>query len=375
MVSINVYEEMIYYISAVNGENTIWKMNLDGTDNIQLSKDKSAALNVSEGWIYYTFILDDDSELEIRRMDLHGEGMITFNNDNAISINIHEDWLVYLDMNFSTFLFTQTLVRTDGTGRRDYAQEKIPSTGSILTYDMNEKVSTDELTFEFVSAYATNLLESTDPQEESPVFDEVTDGAYVFIHAIITNDTDSTIDLYQEMGILEDLEREYQATYWPLYADITNEADQEVTTLVLPRERYSESLVVKPGETRNIHIYMEVFEADFPVYIGLFSNESLYPHSAVAIYPSQEKYIVSWSSSLEIMAERFPSAEISQLNGIAYQLTGENEEHFYYTFKVRENFSSESYYYFVRRDNGVVYTGEAVEENPDYIALPVSPVP
>lgn len=375
MVNMVIYEDTIYYINGENGENNIWKMNLDGTENVRISEDNATTLNLSDGWIYYASTIDDTPELEIRRMNLDGNDRITFNDDNAISINIHEDWLVSLNLDFNTLLFTQTFVKTDGTERKDYTVTGNGRNGEILTYDMNEKVSTDELTVETITAYATNILKSSVSEAESSIFDEVTDGAYIFLHTIITNDTDRAINLYQELGILEDIETEYHAIYWPLFADITDEADKDVTGFFLPRENYSENLVLEPRETRDIQIFIELYEEKLPIYLGLFSNESLYPQSAFVVNPEEENYIVSWSGSLEIMAERFPEAEISQLNGMVYQLPDEKEEHFFYMFEIKEEESLEAAYYFVRRDDGVIYTGEIVEENPDYEAVPVSPYP
>ena len=372
IVNIAVHEDKLYYI---NGDNTLWKMNLDGTDNIQISQDKAAAFNITDGWIYYASTINDTSELEMRRMDLDGEGMITFNDDNAISINIHDDWLVYLNLDFTSFMFTQTLVKTDGTGRKDYTAGGSGSTEEILIYEMKEEVSTDELTVEGIFAYATNILKSSDPEAESPIFDEVTDGAYIFLNTSITNLTDAPIDLYQELGILEELESENRTIYWPLLADITDEAEKDEIGFFLPRESYSENLVLEPGMTRDVQIYLDLFEQDFPIYLALFSNESLDPQSAIIVNPSEENYVVSWASSMEIMADRFPMAEISQLNGVGYKLQDETEEHFYYTFEVKDDPLGEPSYYFVRRDDAVIYTGEVNEENPDYIAVPVRPLP
>ncbi len=375
VVYITIFEDQLYYINGEDGENTIWKMNLDGTEHIQLSKDKAAAFNISDGWIYYASTLNETPELEIRRMDQNGNGMITFNDDNAISISIHEDWLMYLSLDFNTFMFTQTFVKTDGTGRKDYKAGGGISQEEIITYEMKEKIATDELTVECVSSYATNILESSDPESDSPIFDEVTDGAYIFLNTIITNDTDAPIDLYQELGILEDLKSEDRTIYWPLLADVTDEENNEESAFSLPREKYSENLSIGPYETRNIQIYLDLYEPEFPIYLGLFSNESLDPGSAFVVNPDEENYVVSWASSMEIMAERFPSAQISQLSGMGYQLPGEKEEHFYYTFAVNEDLSGDLVYYFVRRDDGMIYTGEISEENPDYIAVPVRPLP
>lgn len=367
---ITVYEDELYYI---DGENTLWKMNHDGTKNIQLSEDKTAAFNISDGWIYYATSINDSPELEIRRMDLDGKDRITFNDDNAVSINIHEDWLVYLGLDFTSFQFTQTFVKSDGTGRRDFtASAETPL--ETLTYDMNEKVSTDKITLQCISAYATNILENKAPGYESPIFDEVTDGAYVFIHTVITNDTEYPMDLFQEIGILEDLDAENWSIYWPFFADITDEEKKNEIGFFLPRDRFMESLTIPPHETRDIQIYIELYEAKFPVYLGLFSGDGLNPVAAIILNLSDEDYVVSWEDSMEIMADAFPESEISQLNGMGYQLPDEKEEHFYYTFEVKEEASGEPSYYFVRRDNALVYTGEVMEENPDYIAVPVKPL-
>lgn len=370
-----IYEELIYYLNTENGENTIWKMDRDGKENRKLSGDKAASLNVSGGYIYYSATLSDSSDLEMRRMDLDGKNVMTFNDDNAVTMSIHEDWLVYIDIDFTTFMIVQTFVRTDGTGRKDLAVSGTDSPSELRTYPMKVKVSTDELTAESLSAYATNILKHPEPGFESVLFDETTDGAYVFIHTLIMNLTDHDIDLYQELGIMTDLGNEERLVYWPHYADITDESGKSEIGFHLRREEYQENLIIGAGETRDIQIYIDLYEIRFPVYLALLSHERLDPESAILIEPEETDYVVSWASSMEIMAERFPEHEIGQLSGTVHKFPDEEEEHFYYTFEVKEKGASEGSYYLVRRESGEIYIGETKRNSPDQTAVPVKPLP
>ena len=74
------------------------------------------------------------------------------------------------------------------------------------------------------------------------------------------------------------------------------------------------------------------------------------------------------------MALKFPEAERSLIQGLAYQLEGEDQEYLYYLFEVRETPEAESTYFLVRSENGKIYKGAFNEAFPDYPAVPLEPV-
>lgn len=374
VASVITHEGTLYYVDVTEGGNTIWKMNPDGTSKVQLTTDKVTAMNVSGEWIYYGNTIKDSPDLELKRMKLDGSEVSVVNEDNPISINIHEDWLVYLDMDFASFSVKETLVRTDGTLRRDYVYVQPPVSTNLEKYAMKEKVKAEDFTLEVVSAYATNFIDNVQPGMESPIFDDVSDNTYIFSHLMVTNNTDKDLDLFQRIGVIEDIEAPSATIYWSLMTDITSEEKKEDIAFKVNREKFRESLVLSPKETKDIQLFNEFYEIRYPLYLGLFKPGDYTPLSAIAITPDEEYFVESFQSSLDLMKKRFPDAEVTQLNGMGYKFDGEEEEKFYYTFSVLEKGSSEATYYLVQRETGVIYKGFYDENAPESGAVPLEPV-
>lgn len=121
--SFNILGEYIYYTDIGEfGQSTgIWKMKLDGTDSVRLTEDIAKAINVSGYWIYYANVLNNNYDtLELKKISLDGTQAIAINDDDVININVHGDWLVYLNFDNTTNRIMMTIMKTDGTQRRDY---------------------------------------------------------------------------------------------------------------------------------------------------------------------------------------------------------------------------------------------------------------
>ena len=372
--SVVLYEDSIYYVDGRNESNTLWKMNLDGSGKTQLSEDKATTINISDGWIYYGNTMVDSFDLELKKIRIDGSEPTRISDDNPIVINIHGSVLLYLDMDFKTFAFKQVILNETTDLRKEYTMMESGESEPITTVPMKETAVTDELVIQAVSAYSTNNLGMEIPGEYSPIFDVISDGTFLFIHLTVESHSGEDVNLYQKLGIIEDIENPQNGIYWPGFADLTSEKDKNATDFHLPRERYSSDLIFSAENPMDLQIYIELSEARFPVYLGIFEDENLTPVIAIEIYPDEEKYVESFRSSEELMALKFPEAERSLIQGLAYQLEGEDQEYLYYLFEVRETPEAESTYFLVRSENGKIYKGAFNEAFPDYPAVPLEPV-
>jgi hypothetical protein len=265
-------------------------------------------------------------------------------------------------------------MKTDGTLRRDYVYVQQPVSANLEKHAMKEKVKAEDFTLEVVSSYATNFIDNVQPGMESPIFDDVSDNTYSFTHLLVTNNTDKDLDLFQRIGVIEDIEAPSAIIYWSLMTDITSEAKKDDLTFMVERERFRDSLTLAPKETKDIQLFMELYEIRYPFYLGLFKAGEYTPLSAIAITPDEEYFVESFQSSLDLMKKRFPDVQVTQLNGMGYKFDGEEEEKFYYTFSVLEKGASEATYYLVQRETGVIYKGFYDENAPESGAVPVVPV-
>lgn len=369
----NILGDKIYYVDSSDEKNNIWKMKTDGTDAVRLSEDKATTFNVSGEWIYYGNTLSDTAGVELKKMRIDGSEAAVMNDDDSISINVHGDWLVYLSMDFTDFSVKQTIMKVDGTGRKDYLYKQTPEAQDTERYPMGEAVKAGDIAVTVNSVYATNIMENNQPGFESVIFDDVTDGRYLFINMTITNLSDTETDIWHMTGVVEDIEAMGLTIYWGPLADVTGEPESGNIKFHLALDVYNESLLLKPGETKEIQAYYQMQLMNYPVYLGLFDSANSKILAAIELFPTEEFYVTSWASALDILEERFPGYEINQLNGMGFQFEGEEEEKMYYSFKVTKSGSAEAEYYLVERDTGEIFIGAYSEKYPDYEAVPVSP--
>ncbi len=98
--------EKIYY---TNENKTVCSANLDGSDETVFEGSVvNGGLNVSENYIFY---IDSDTQT-IYRMDKDGKNKLELNSDRSGSLNIIEDWIFYENQDYDYEIYEMSF---DGT--------------------------------------------------------------------------------------------------------------------------------------------------------------------------------------------------------------------------------------------------------------------
>lgn len=371
-----VLGDRIYYLDPTEEKKQLWSMGLDGSEAVKLTEEKVAAFNPSGEWIYYGCVLDEDGTMQLKKMKLDGSEATVLNEDAPVIINVHGDMLVYLSVRMTDsfdFQIQETILRTDGTGRKDYlfvppAPDAILDDVNIFT--MQDAVAMEDYTVTVVSAYATNILRNRDPNFASPIFDDVVDGTHLFVRMVLKNHSENRIDLTHRIGQIAMDESGY-AVFWSPMADITDAVGKADPGFHLPRESYSETLFLNPKEMIEVQVWSQMEQIAFPMTLGLFNGSDIEPLAAIDVIPTDEDYVTSWGQAFHLMVDRFPGNDIQQLSGIGFQFEGEDTEKMYYTFMVKDGNPSNDTVYFVERDTGTIYVGGQDEDYPGYEWVPI----
>lgn len=370
-----ILDDKIYYIDSSDGNNAIWSMKSDGTEAKKLSEDKAMSINASGEWIYYGKYKGDIMDLELKRMKFDGTAVTLINDDDPMNISVHGDLLQYSGMDFTDYSAAQIIMMADGTRRKEYLfvpPAPVSPMEGVEIFKMNEIVKGGGLSVTVVSAYSTNIIESTLPGMESPIFDDVVDGAYLFVNLNITNESENEIDLKQMLGRIMIEEISGFGVEWSLMADVTDEAAKDSSRFHLATDSYIESVVLKPHEKKDIQVFCRLNDTEYPVLLGLFDGTSFSPLAAIEIMPGEERYVTSWMQARRQIEERFQGYEITDGGGIGFKFEGEREERVYYSFEVKKQGASDSGYYLVSRDTGQIFKGAYSPKYPDLKAVPVS---
>jgi len=351
-------------------------MKTDGTSEMKLSEDKIGIFNVSGDWIYYDNILgdapksDDDKsdpimEFEIKKMRLDGSQAVVIDKLAPMGINVNGDWLMYVVMDPIDFSIKQTIVKTDGTGRKDYELKMTPPDQNVEKYPIQEPVKAGDLNITVNSTYSTNVIELNIPGHFSQVSDFVIDGAFIFVNMTVTNESDKDIDLEHMTGITIG-----NNTFLAQLADITDRPEKDNIRFHLSLDEYKSNFLLKPGEKREIQAMYSPHEREFPLYLSVFDEKGQNTLAKIEISPNEERYVETTDSSLKIMKERFPGDQI-ELSG---RRITDSEGKMYYTFEVKKAGSAEVEIYVVKRDTGEIFIGEYDANNPDML-VPGNPLP
>ncbi|MBP1920722.1 DUF5050 domain-containing protein [Youngiibacter multivorans] len=373
-LSFSIFGDHIYYVDSSDGNNKLWRMKLDGTGGEMLTEEKVSAFNASGEWIYYGNTQFDTVGLELKKMKLDGKEATVINDDDPMSINVNDDMLVYLGFDFTSFGIKQTIMKSDGSGKKDYVFVQTPQAQDFERHQMNEKAQGGPITVIVTSAYSTNILKNDEPGFEATVFDNVTDGAYLFVNMEVWNESSEDIDLYRRTGIIPEIDAMGLAVYWSTLGEITDEQLNDNINFHLKLAEFGEHIIVKANDIMRVQAYCELSEPDYPVYLGLFDGETADPLAVVEVLPGAEHYVTSWSQSYEIIMDRFPGYDITQLGGVGYKMADDTEETIYYGFELKKSGETKVEHYLVKRDTGVIYIGAFDDKMPDYPAVPIKPL-
>jgi hypothetical protein len=82
----------VYSNEAKN--NRLYKINIDGSETKELSKDRALFMVAQDGWAYYSNY-DDGGALH--KVSLEGKGDKVISSDWCIETSINGDWIEYLN--------------------------------------------------------------------------------------------------------------------------------------------------------------------------------------------------------------------------------------------------------------------------------------
>jgi len=104
----------IYYINYANGDK-LYRVSLDGKNDMKVNDDKSWHFNVKDDWIYYVNTADLDRIYKIR---VDGTEKVKLNDIESTNVNILDDWIYYnadYKSNFGSDLYKMKLDGTENT--------------------------------------------------------------------------------------------------------------------------------------------------------------------------------------------------------------------------------------------------------------------
>jgi len=119
----------LYYINAafieqdLNGSkrNSIWKMSLDGSNNVLLRNEKALSLQVHDDWLYFNAPLEDEDEYGVYRMTVDGTSVERLLDVRAY-LFVDGEWLYYTDYQLSN---TLSRIKVDGTEQQLICDDKV----------------------------------------------------------------------------------------------------------------------------------------------------------------------------------------------------------------------------------------------------------
>jgi predicted small secreted protein len=105
----------IYYING-NDESRLYKMLTDGTQVTKLSDEYSLfSFKISGDWIYYTSDIEEFINYKLYKMRLDGTDQLKLNDDIISSFSIINDWIYYTNYDAEKKLHGFYRINTDGT--------------------------------------------------------------------------------------------------------------------------------------------------------------------------------------------------------------------------------------------------------------------
>ncbi len=98
-----IYNGQIYYIIDYDDPmepfgtgRRIYKMDIDGSNNMLLSDNQSKSINIYDGWIYF---VNYDDEKRIYRIRFDGSSKTKLNNVSAWDLNVYDGWVYFTHFN------------------------------------------------------------------------------------------------------------------------------------------------------------------------------------------------------------------------------------------------------------------------------------
>ncbi len=350
----NVFDGVIFYQDE--SDQRLYKMKIDGSEGSALSKSPVSVFNVTKDWVYYG--AKENDKPSFMKMKLDGSDSQLINDSNPFLVNVSGDWINYLDMNLSSFEFKSVVMKTDGSNRKEYLMvENSQPTNKIELSKMNELVEMKDYRITVESMYKTNILKSMNEQD-SVIFDDVTDGMYVFVNYEIENTSNQKLELSHLVGLITTVESQEGAFF---YSSNKKLIDSQYT-----RDGFEDSVFyLNPQEKMKIQCYFQIERNEPIIFIGLKDQQQGDTIKAVELM-GDSYFVASFQEANEIMNKIFEGSEVVQGPGLEYTFEGETIEKMYYSFTITEKGQTEPKYYLLERDSKDVYLGKMDNQFPDY---------
>lgn len=350
----NVFDGVIFYQDE--SDQRLYKMKIDGSEGSALSKSPVSVFNVTKDWVYYG--AKENDKPSFMKMKLDGSDSQLINDSNPFLVNVSGDWINYLDMNLSSFEFKSVVMKTDGSNRKEYLMvENSQPTNKIELSKMNELVEMKDYRITVESMYKTNILKSMNKQD-SVIFDDVTDGMYVFVNYEIENTSNQKLELSHLVGLITTVESQEGAFF---YSSNKKLIDSQYT-----RDGFEDSVFyLNPQEKMKIQCYFQIERNEPIIFIGLKDQQQGDTIKAVELM-GDSYFVASFQEANEIMNKIFEGSEVVQGPGLEYTFEGETIEKMYYSFTISEKGQTEPKYYLLERDSKDVYLGKMDNQFPDY---------
>ncbi|HSR03137.1 MAG TPA: DUF5050 domain-containing protein [Proteiniclasticum sp.] len=366
--SFTILDSSIYYTPYPN-ESGLYKMNMDGTGNMELTDEPIRTFTVCEEWIYYDNIIreasksDEDKsdpvvDFKLKKMRLDGTEAAVLENQETLSLSICGDWIIYALMDEPNHSIRQTLVKTDGTGRKDFIVDLTSPEDNVESHSPQVSVEVGDLSITVNSAYSTNFSSWSPNQDQFQ--DLVVDGSLLFVNMTVKNESTKNLDLENLTGI-----NIGNNTYMGQYADVTDQEEISDIRFHFPLSRYSSSIILKPGETKEIQAYFSPDDRTYPVSLVIVDKGSFDVLTSFEILPDEEHYVPTEDDALNLMEERFPDHQVQVLG----QRVMDQEEKIYYAFEVKKKGAEESTCYLMKRDTEEIFYGVPDKNEPGLLRL------
>jgi hypothetical protein len=357
----------IYYVDREN--RNLWKMSQDGKNAIQLSDKRVVSFNAGSEWIYYSYSVNE-SVNEFGKMKNDGSEPVKINDDSPLGISVVDDWLFYLNMETENFTFTEVLMKTDGSNRKEF--KPVNELPVIDRYQVEDEVEVDGLSVKVLNAYATNLLENKELGLDTQLYDSVETTCCIFVRFIATNKSDTSINLQKRLGLYKVEEDGTQYSFWAGYADVENIEGKDALDFYLNKEDYNESLILAAGQQKEIQLIFWTLDKGKMINFGIHLPDQTPPMAIIEVSPMQ-KFVCTYDEARQKIIDKFGSG-IREFSGVVYKFPGEKKEMLYYTFATGTAGSSDEKFYLVKMETGIIYSGKYSDKYPDYKAIPIEPV-
>lgn len=303
-------------------------------------------------------------------MKLDGSQASVVNGDMPMVLTVHDDLLCYLQMDLATFSMSQIFVKTDGTGRKEFklapentdpgstkpsSSGEEPGNEDGKVYKKNERVTGHGMTVTLDPLCATNFLAGDRDRVES-FFHSQWENNYMIITFTVTNEGAESLDMNQRVGIVAKSSKDGgEYTLLPNLADITDQMKSGMEREYLEEERYVDSLVIQPGETRILQTMAGLEVRSFPVNFALRDGNRDY--ASILLEPDEAVWAIKPDAAMKIIQKWLVGKDL-EVKALDYDFSLQKSgPELFYPFEVGD-LGKKTQYFLVNGFTREIYSGE-----------------